>query len=72
MVDDQEWLSGKECDKTPINTGDWTWLGVKLGSGFTLVGSIFRLTVSDEIRNFCVTSQLEDSKQIEEILTEAS
>jgi hypothetical protein len=30
------------------------------------------LTVVDEIRNFCVTSQLEDSKQIEEILALAS
>ncbi len=26
------------------------------------------LTVVDEIRNFCVASQLEDSKHIEEIL----
>jgi len=31
-----------------------------------------RLPVADEIRNFCVTSQLEDSKQIEEILALAS
>ncbi len=30
------------------------------------------LTVADEIRNFCVTSHLEDSKQIEEILALAS
>jgi len=30
------------------------------------------LTVADEIRNFCMTSQAEDSKQIEEILTLAS
>ena len=38
------------------------------------LGVVFlkRLTVVDEIRNFCVTSQLEDSKQIEEILALAS
>jgi hypothetical protein len=30
------------------------------------------LTVADEIRNFCVTSQLEDPKQIEEMLALAS
>jgi len=32
----------------------------------------FCLTVADEIRNFCVTSQQEDSKQLEEILALAS
>ena len=30
------------------------------------------LTVADEIRNFCMISQAEDSKQIEEVLALAS
>ena len=38
------------------------------------LGVVFlkRLTVVDEIRNFCVTSQLEDSQQIEDIFVLAS
>ena len=37
-----------------------------------LLGRLKWLTVADKIRNFCVTSQLENSKQIEEILALAS
>ena len=40
----------------------------------TKLGVVFlkQLTVADEIRNFRVTSQLEDSKHIDEILALAS